>query len=423
MRKITLVFLLALAGLLALPGAVGQLARIRHEALIGALVDSVEGARLGSSIYQPGWFTSRAIHRIDLDDPVFLRLEQDLTGTAAGERAPALIVDSRLAHGPWPGGSGGPALLAIRSGLSLAASDGSSVAVPGHVDTRIGFGGAGRSRFVSPGLAGRLRVGDGRLSWDGADVTVDFERGARALRSAGTVGRLVLSGPAGELVLGRIDLDGRSRRSDHGFWTGASELRIERVEAIAPDGSVTSGADLRLTGDIGEADDLVAFRFRLEADAVNGGAVADARVAAELSGRRIDAAEWSRYIAIRRGARPGDAVDFARLARAGPSLGLEELAIVSPDGELRATAALTLPAEGRPRGPLTALGSATGEGRLTVSAGLLARLAQSGEGLRQAAELLLVLGYLQEKDGRYAGELRLRDGLLTVNGRPFALPR
>ena len=37
MRKITLLFVLALALVLAIPGLAGQLVRTRHEALVGAL--------------------------------------------------------------------------------------------------------------------------------------------------------------------------------------------------------------------------------------------------------------------------------------------------------------------------------------------------------------------------------------------------
>jgi hypothetical protein len=422
MRRITLLFALALAAVLALPGLVGQLARVRHEALVDALAASIEGARLASSVYEPGWFTSRAIHRIAFDGPAYRKLERDLTGVGPNGAAPALVVDSRLAHGPWPGGVG-LAFMAIRSELSVQASDGASIGIPGDVRTRIGLDGGGQSRFVSPGLAEALRVGTGYASWDGADLTVSFADGARQLESAGTIGRLVLTGAAGELVLGEVDLEGRSRRSAFGFWTGVSELRVERLQVIAPDGRVVAGERLRFAGDVSETDELVAFRFSLRADGVQGGAVTDASLSAALTGARIDAAEWGRYLAIRRSAERGDAVDFARLARAGPRVGLEELTLVSPDGEFRAAADLSLPADGRARGPLTALASAHGEGTLSVSPVMLARLAQSGDGLRQAAQLLLAAGYLREQEGRYTGEFRLRDGLLTVNGRPFALPR
>ena len=423
MRKITLFFVLALALVLAAPGLIGQLARARHEALVGALAGNLEGARLGDSLYEPGWFTSRATHRIAFDGPVYRRLERDLTGAAAaGDEPPELVIDSRLAHGPWPGG-GGPAFMAIRSELSLLGADGGSVAIPGDVRTRVGFDGDGESRFVSPGLAPGPGFGGGVARWEGADVTVTFADGARALASAGTFGRLVLTGDAGELVLGAVTLQGRSRRSEFGFWTGTSGLRVERLEVITPDGGVVAARDLDLTGAIGEAEALVDFRFRLEAAAVTGGALADARITARLSGERIDAAEWGRYLSLRRSGGRGEAVDFARLARAGPRLGLDELAIDAPDGTLSAAAELLLPADSRPRGPLTALWSATGRAALTVSPALLAQLAQSGYRLRQTADILLATGALRERDGQYAGELLLRDGSLTVNGEPLNLSR
>jgi hypothetical protein len=421
MRKITLLFALALALVLAIPGAVGQLARAHQETLVAALADSLDGGRLTSSVFEAGWFTSRAVHRIEFDGPAYLALERSLTGQAEGAQRPALIVDSRLAHGPWPGGGGGPAFMTARSELTLAGSDGLTLELPGQVSSRIGFTGDGESRFESPGLSQPLRLGSGLFQWDGADITVRFERNARALDSTGRIGRLVLTGADGELILGEVRLEGRSRRSGHGFWTGASELQVERLEVVAPDGSVVAGEALRLDGSIEETDDLVDLRFRLQAGAINGGAITDAALAAEVYGIRLDAAEWGRYLAIRR-AGGGDAVDFARLTRAGPRVGIERLTMQSPDGELAAAATLEVPVDSGTRGPLTALGAAVGEGALTVDAGLLARLAQSGEPLRQAAEILLALGYLRAVDGRYAGEFALARGVLTVNGQTLALP-
>ena len=422
MRQITLLFVLALALVLAIPGAVGQLARAHQETLVAALAESLDGGRLTSSEFEAGWFTSRAVHRIEFDGPAYLALERSLTGQAEGTQRPALIVASRLAHGPWPGGSGGPAFMTARSELTLAGSDGLTLELPGRVSSRIGFSGGGQSRFESPGLSQPLRLGSGLFQWDGADVTVRFERNARALDSTGRIGRLVLTGADGELILGEVRLEGRSRRSDHGFWTGASELQVERLEVVAPDGSVIAGEALQFTGKIDEADDLVDLRFRLQAAAINGGAVTDAALDAEVFGTRLDAVEWGRYLAIRRAGGGGDAVDFTRLTRAGPRVGIRRLALQAPDGELAAAATLEVPVGSGTRGPLTALGAAVGEGALTVDGGLLARLAQSGEPLRQAAEIMLALGYLREVDGRYAGEFTLARGVLTVNGRALALP-
>jgi len=421
MRRITLFFTLALAAILALPGLVGQLARSRHEALVGALAASIEGARVSSSVFEPGWFTSRAIHQIAFDGPGSPALAEEPADVGATRPPPTLIVDSRLAHGPWSGD--GPALMSIRSELALMGSNGEVTNIPGEVLTRIGLTGNGESRFLSPGPSGDLRMGARRASWEAADVRVAFADDARELASEGSVGRLVLAGPAGELVLGGISLRAHSRRSEFGFWIGASDAGIERAEVIGPDGGVISGAGLRLNGEIAEADALVDFGLRLEAAAIDGGAVGQATVTAALSGARIDAEQWGRYLEIRRTRERGAGVDFARLSRSGPRFVLEELDIVSRDGALSATADLTLPADSRPRGPLTALGSAEGEGALSVSPRLLAGLAQSGEGLRQVVELLLALGYLREDNGLYVGEFRLRRGLITVNGMPFVLPR
>ena len=154
----------------------------------------------------------------------------------------ALVIDSRLAHGPWPGGGSGPAFMTAVSRLSLTGSDGLTLDIPGEVRTTVGLTGHGTARFLSPGLDRTLGVGEGRFNWDGADVTVGFDAGGETLDSAGRFGRLVLSNPDGELVLGDVELATRSRRSDFGFWTGTSDIRVDRMEAIAPDGSVFASA-------------------------------------------------------------------------------------------------------------------------------------------------------------------------------------
>ena len=424
MRKITLAFLVVMVLVLALPAGIGWLAKTRHEALVAELAANVEGAQLTESRYDGGWFTSRAWHRIRFDTPAYRELEYSLLGETGSDSAPELIIDSRIAHGPWPAKAGRPAFMLVNSTLSLNSSTGERVEIPGETVTRVGFGGAGESRFLSPGLQRPLNLGRGMLAWDGADVTVAFDGVARSLASAGTIGRLTLRSVDGELVLGQVSLDSESRRSEFGFWTGESRLEMESIQIVAPDGSVVEGRELALASEISESEGLVDFRLQLDARGLSGGALSDATLAAAGSLTALDAGEWGRYLAIRQAGESGAAVDFATLTRAGPVLRIDTIDLTSADGDLEADGQFSVPADSQPRGPLTALGSVDGGATVKVAPALLAAIAQSGESLREALTVAFALGYVRENEaGNYESELRVRGGLATINGLPMVLPQ
>jgi len=424
MRKITLAFLVVMVLVLALPAGIGWLAKTRHEALVGELAANLEGARLTESRYDGGWFTSRAQHRIRFDTPAYRELEHSLLGETGSGSAPELIIVSRIAHGPWPAKAERPAFMLVHSTLSLNSSTGELVEIPGEAVTRVGFAGAGQTRFVSPGLQRPLNLGRGMLAWDGADVTVVFDGIAQSLATAGTIGRLTLRSVDGELILGRVTLDGDSRRSEFGFWTGESRLEMDSIQIVTPDGSVVESRDLALASEISESEGLVDFRLRLDARGLSGGALSDATLAAAGSLTALDAGEWGRYLAIRQAGGNGAAVNFATLTRAGPVLRIETIDVTSPDGRLEADGQFSVPADSQTRGPLTALGAVAGGATVTVAPGLLAAIAQSGESLRDALTVAFALGYVRENEaGNYESELHVAGGLATINGLPMVLPR
>lgn len=426
LRRILIIgFTAALLALVAAPGVVGRVAEARQASLLDGLARGIPRSRAETERYDAGWFASSARHRLVFDDPAFLQAARDLFGDADLETPPALVIDSRIVHGPWPGLGGGPAIARIRSELRIEAGP-HSVELPGEALTTIALDGGGETLFTSAGVIHEAPGGEGRIVWNGGQLRVSFDRRLAELDSEGELGVIAMDSPRGSLVLGPLRMSAKTRMSGHGFRTGTSELVLERFrleEASGPDMEFT---DVRMSGQVAETDETVDHGFTLASEFTGLGPLGAGTLHSDSALRGLDAAAYGRVMrATARGEDPLPG-DLHRLLAGAPVLEVSRFDLDSAEGRVSATLRLWLtPATagtGAPASPADYLRRLGGEGRVELSSGIIAAAALNDPRAGDAATTLLAMGYLQREDGGYLMRLAYGGGLLTVNGLPVPLP-
>ncbi len=227
---------LVLAALL-LPAALGLVAEKRHAGILAGLAMHPDVAEM--DFYRRGWFTSSARHRVSLG--------RDNGGAVSDRPRSALIIDTRIVHGPlaltgeifepsWGIAHG-------HSTLVLEDDEGQRQ-LPGIVDTRIDLDGGGRLTY-DVGAGQRTLASGQNLVWVGGKVTLQHDESWRRLETIGDVGSLRLVGPESVLAIESIRLFSTLSRSPYGLrspygpWTGKIELHIDRLASEptpAPEG-------------------------------------------------------------------------------------------------------------------------------------------------------------------------------------------
>ena len=411
MRRIvlTLIVLIALACLA--PKAFGLLVIGHHDRLVAGMAERLRGAELVAQETDSGWLTTRTRHRLRVTDPSSSLLIADLTGRPGIDGDPAIVVESRIAHGPWPLFEGKPGLARMHSRLSIDIG-GDLIPVPGGAVTDIALDGSGTSTMEFQRLDTTVEGGASVLIWDGANLDVAFGPDLEHIESSGQVGSLTMLGPQGELRLGQAGIEGRSTATPYGFWAGSSRLTISDMSITAADGVVTRADDLVLDIDVTLDGETVGHRVNMTIDGLRSDEVDGAiRLSAQTEGLsgpalgRINQAETA------------NAVDFLSILGPGSAVRVEDFTVRTDQGELAFTGRCRVPEDAILSGETAdLLTSLAGEARLTISAGMLS----GGQGSQY--EPLLATGYLKRaEDGSVFADVRIGSGLMTVNGLPMPL--
>lgn len=407
------------------PPLIGSVAEARHQFLLDQLTRATTGAVPEVEAYETGWFTSRARHRLSLDDERAQRLAHLLAG-ARGSPPTSLVIESVIAHGPWPLLEGAPGLARMRSNLLVEDADGTRTAIPGQAVTRIGFGGGGRTRFLAGQAEGPMADGQGAFNAAGADVLVVFDRHAARLRSSGRLGPIEVAGTNGLMRSGEIDFESDTRPTRFGLRAGRSRVSLDSFRFVDRLGREVSGAGLEIDLTVSADDDTVdyAAAFDLATLEAAGGAPVSARMRLALGS--LDGVMLGALVQrVQQGFPLREAgVEFADVLRPGSNLELSELALSAGDGRATLEFDLSLPDE---PGPPVNDGSdvlfmAEGSGRLTLNRPMLYE-ALGLEGDENGDPVgLLSAGYLRREGDSFVSDLRVSGGLITLNRLPLPLP-
>lgn len=412
MRRIVVVLIFLIALACVAPKAVGLLVADRQAHLATALAAGLKGAEVSTESSDSGWLTSSSRHRLRVTDPSSALLISDLTGRPDIDGDPALIIDSQIAHGPWPMFRGRPGLARMHSRLSVDIG-GEVIEIPGGAVTDIAFDGSGETAIRLLRLDTTVQGGASVLMWDGAELDVSFGPDLETLESSGRVGSLTMLGPQGELRLGEAGIEGRSYATPFGFWAGTSRLTVDDMSVTGLDGSVTEADSLLLEISVTVDDETVAHRVAMSIDGLGGdlGEDGSIRLAAETEGLSAPA------LARLGEAESAGASDWLAAMVPGSSVRIDEFIVSTERGEMVFTGRCEVPdSTTLAGGPADVLGALIGEARLSISSGML----DSGEGSQ--LQPFVAAGYLERSDdGSVFADIRIGSGLVTVNGLPMPL--
>lgn len=412
MRSIvlTLIALIALACLA--PKAIGLLVISHQDQLAAGAAHRLRSAELITEETISGWLTTSTRHRLRVTDPSSALLIADLTGRPSADSDPALVVESRIAHGPWPLFEGRPGLARMRSRLSIDIG-GQLIPIPGGAITDIAFDGSGSSSMDFGRMDTTVQGGASVLIWEGARLDIAFEPDLEHIESSGRVGSLTVLGPQGELRLGEAGIEGRSSVTPYGFWTGSSRLTISDMSITGVDGDVSEAGNLVLDIKVTSDGEVAGHRVDMTIDGLHSGRVhgGTIRLSAETGGLSAPALGHLNQ------AESANAMDWMAVLVPGAAVRINEFTVRTDRGEMAFTGRCQVPEDAAMSDESAdLLSSLTGEAKLTISAGMLDR------GQESQVEPLLATGYLKRTgDGSLVADVRIGSGLMTVNGRPMPL--
>ncbi len=419
-RLAKILLLLTILLIVALPGAVGMIAERQHDRLAMQL----PGDQLSKESYERGWFSSQSRYRYRIDDERLTELAATITRETGDGHA--LVVDSKLYHGPVPALAGGRAAIAwtdAESSLALLAPSGQEVPLPGALRSRVEADGS--SVFVYTAEPESRQLGNElTLRWEEMRVYAEVGRNATMLEVDGEIGQITLEDNDTGIVFGPASIRADQVQSRNKLWTGDSALQIDAVRLPEFEtGTITFDTRIR------EVDDTASYAVELRLRDVRGPGLDGDDLHIDLYMERIDAAALSEVIELAE-SYPGngpvlmadrDAL-FARLLRPGPALRLRTLKIPTPDADIEGTAFVTVePGTGT---ALSDLGrGVAGETTLYLPQAIVHDAESGGPPeVREAIALMRRFRILVPDGNRYRIEADYAGGLLTVNGFPVPVP-
>ncbi len=419
-------------GAILLPAALGLVAEKRHAGILAGIAMQPDAAEV--EFYRRGWFTSSARHRVSLG--------RDDGGAVSDGPRSALIIDTRIVHGPLAltGEIFEPSWGIAHGHSTLVLEDGEGQRrLPGIVDTRIDLDGGGRLTYDAG--AGRRTLASGQnLVWAGGKVMLQYDESWHRLETIADLGSLRLAGPESVLAIESIRLFGTFSRSPYGLrslyygpWTGRIDLHVDRFASgptPAPEG-LMEGASLLTRFD---ADDqgfrlgarAAAARVR-EGDWEGSDAVVDIQFAGSDIGAFQTFIEGLRERAISATDKAwtidAEAVvaEFQPLLRSGGTVELAELSIPTRHGKVTAEMNVSLASQDGAV-DLSNLGSALEAGMsLRVPRALIDGTTNGDTPYAKNMQNLLKSGLFKTTGSDYTITASYRSSVLTVNGASLPL--
>ncbi len=216
MKKFSMLFLLLVAALSAVPGVIGTQAARHYQDMVDRF--RANGVEVVSHSYHQGWFSSEAETQFALVTP---KVGGASKGGSGIQRFTLL---SQVTHGPLTESGGG--LAEIDSRLQLDGEPLFPADYPALIHTFVAFDGSGKTRVDLPpadvAAAGkrpqiRFQGAAGELKFDAAFSQVDLQ-----LSSPGMV---LLKEGVKQLDLGDLRIDSHTHQGASGLMLGSACLR------------------------------------------------------------------------------------------------------------------------------------------------------------------------------------------------------
>ena len=446
MKKLLFFLVLGLfVVLLAAPWFLGSFTERQIEERLDAGARTQPGVAVFTEEYRRRWFSSDSRHRIVVTDHRLGEALRELAGGEAFADEPAIVIETRIEHGPLPLGVDG----SLRPGLSRAVSTfdldpggGDPVPLPGRLMTTMALDGSTHAEFRLEAGSRESPDGAGRISWKAASIDADISADGRRVHARGqiggfeTVSRDGADGDLRRLSVQDVEGDSVQRYTANGVPVGPTALTIGAV-AVSGDGADVTLQDIHITNDAELEGELLNGSTEVRVERIEGGGPGPVSIALELATQNLHepslAALAETAQALERGGFSGSPAeayrlmeaDLARLVAAGPVLDLRKLGIALPDGELRLTTYLALAAGGDPEPPVDArelLGRLTGTAEVRVPASVVERVREIDPSAAEQLEMLIATGMLRPDGDDYRMQAEYGNGLLTINGLPLPVP-
>lgn len=429
MKKSIVAGLIILALIILIsPGIVGHLAEKSVDTQLEWAADENQEVVIKAATFDRGWFSSAGQHRIEFADTVAGRTLRSQLGFTDGAASPALIIDTVLDHGLIPVSSMGredgslmPGLGSAESRLSIEMADGSIVALPGIVHTRVGLTGAVSSNYV-------VEAGSaGAASWGKGGISVKSNASQQNLVFDADFDSLHVRDGETDVSVSGLRATGDMTQTKYGFSVGTFDLSIADML------NRSAGIDARFDTFVVSADsklqgERLDSRFSLDMAASG---LPEVESVGFLIEGKLDGVQAESMGRVLKGLKEARAAqdpllmlsavegELQTLLANGFDFALETFDVTLPEGKVSTVLDVTI----KETDPATftwaslLLGSEA-RADIRIPKSVLDQLAASDPNLQTAVGM----GFLQLNGDAYEMAAEYRKGLLTVNGAPMPIP-
>jgi uncharacterized protein YdgA (DUF945 family) len=426
---VAVLVVLALLVLLA-PGIVGRLAeRNIAENIEWAEADS-PGVHIETEAFERGWFTSQGRYRVGFDALKFGAAAAEYQAATGNAELPSLIVDTRLQHGPLPGGSMPPGLANTVSTFQIDPGNGQLVNVPGQLTSQVALDGTSDARLLVE--AGSYEHEEGTIAWQGADLAFVSNPASGAVTVNGEVSPWSITAENEAVNVGAMSIAADQARSEFGFNVGTVDFSIGK-STIMDEGATTSIEGIELTGASSIEDGRVDADSTFALKKLTIPAVGDVDFDMDISLRRVDAqsaAVIGKALQDAQGAADPEAAlagvydqvepDLQTLFQRGFSVNVERFDVSLPQGAITSKVEVEVSeaAEDTPFSWGTVLLATTASIDLRIP-GAIYEMASM---MNAQAGSLVAMGFLVADGDDFVMAAEYAQGLVTINGAPMPIP-
>lgn len=428
-RWLVAVLVLLAVLVLVTPGIVGRLAERNIEASIAWAERDSPGVNIETERFERGWFTSAGQYRIVFDEGRFRAVAEDYRSATGNDELPSLIVDTRLAHGPLPGGSLTPGLASTVSTFTLDPGDGEPIPIKGELRSHVALDGSTQSRLL---LEPDTFTRDGAtLGWQGADLQIGSDTASGMISVDGEIRPWQVTAEDVDVEVGAISINAEQVRGDYDLRLGSANVRIGAVK-FDDEGAVFTMSGMSLATDTSLDGDRLDTRADVTIESMTAPPVGviDFELAFALDD--ADAGSAARIGEALRDADTGDpntAIgsvyteiedDVHTLFRRGFGMRLDKLDITLPQGIVATTMKIDV-AESDADAPFswsTVLLRTTGNLNLRIPAAVY----EMASMMDAQAGALVAMGILVPDGDDYVLSAEYAQGLFNVNGAPMPIP-
>jgi uncharacterized protein YdgA (DUF945 family) len=352
---------------------------------------------------------------------------QAATGNA---ELPSLIVDTRLQHGPLPGGSMPPGLANTVSTFQIDPGNGQLVNVPGQLTSQVALDGTSDARLLVE--AGSYEHEEGTIAWQGADLAFVSNPASGAVTVNGEVSPWSITAENEAVNVGAMSIAADQARSEFGFNVGTVDFSIGK-STIMDEGATTSIEGIELTGASSIEDGRVDADSTFALKKLTIPAVGDVDFDMDISLRRVDAqsaAVIGKALQDAQGAADPEAAlagvydqvepDLQTLFQRGFSVNVERFDVSLPQGAITSKVEVEVSeaAEDTPFSWGTVLLATTASIDLRIP-GAIYEMASM---MNAQAGSLVAMGFLVADGDDFVMAAEYAQGLVTINGAPMPIP-